>query len=133
MDWTLLTDRLYRRYIRLDELQKARVQMDRVRQIFASYSSESAVDWRKLDAGIGNQSRLDPHQRTLAEVFSRYFEHFGNCAEAAQVNFDVFKDYPGYSYEPVRIVVSDLPRFLLEKDRPITDCDALEGPPFWLR
>ena len=34
-DWGLLTDRLYRRYLRLEELEKASSLMEQARQIFA--------------------------------------------------------------------------------------------------
>ncbi|MGD7458487.1 hypothetical protein [Ralstonia pseudosolanacearum] len=44
--WSLLTDRLYRRYLRLEELDKALTLMEKAQQIFAQHPSASAVQWR---------------------------------------------------------------------------------------
>lgn len=43
-DWSLLTDRLYRRYLRREEIDKASTLMEQVRQIFAGLPA-SAIDW----------------------------------------------------------------------------------------
>lgn len=76
---------------------------------------------------------LNPDQPTLADVFSRYFEGFADCIESARLNYETFKSYPRYSYEPVRIVISDLAGFARDKKKPLAEYDALEGKPFWLQ
>jgi hypothetical protein len=124
-DWNILTDRLYRRYIRIDELAKAAEMMEQVKQVFANLSS-SAVDWGGI-TGASAKTRLDPSRSTLAEVFAKYFENFAYCKESAEFFFKSWK-----IYQPVRIVVSDMPEFMKEKNRQLDDYEKLEGPPFWL-
>ena len=132
-DWSLLTDRLYRRYLRLDDLDKALALMERARQILMQYPAASAVEWDVLLADDPERSWLNPDQPTLAEVFSKYFEHFAYCVESARINYETFKSYPGYVYEPARTVISDLPGFARDKNKSLAEYDALEGKPFWLR
>ncbi len=71
--WELFTDRLYKRYLWLDELNKALALMDRVTHIFMTLSNES-VNWP--DEKVVVQSRLDCSKKTLAEIFEVYFEIF---------------------------------------------------------
>ncbi|WP_404994352.1 hypothetical protein [Cupriavidus pauculus] len=132
-DWGLLTDRLYRRYLRLEELEKASSLMEQARQIFAQQPAASAVEWDVKMLGNAEKGRLNPNQATLADVFSTYFEHFAHCVESARLNYETFKSYPGYTYEPVRVVISDLPGFARDKNKPLAEYDALDGDPFWLR
>jgi hypothetical protein len=132
-DWTLLTDRLYRRYLRLEELDGASALMTQARAIFNRHSPASAVDWDAKAAGDLEKSWLNPNEATLAGMFERYFKHFEYCVEAARLGFEAFKSYPGYIYQPVRVVISDLPGFARDKNKPLAEFDALEGKPFWLR
>ncbi|WP_459625350.1 hypothetical protein [Burkholderia sp. 3C] len=131
-DWRLLTDRLYRRYLRLDELEDALLLMEQARRIFAELPA-SAIDWDPSMRGDAEKTWLDPSRSTLADVFSRYFENFVRCVESARINYETFKSYAGYSYEPVRVVISDLPGFARDKNKPLAEYDALEGKPFWLQ
>jgi len=132
-DWSLLTDRLYRRYLKLDELDRAATLMEQVRQIFAQVPAKTGIQWNSEMLLDREKTWLNPNQPTLADVFGKYFEHFAYCVESAQVNYEAFKSYPGYTYEPVRVVISDLPEFMLDKNRPLAEYDALEGKPFWLQ
>ena len=133
LDWRLLTDRLYRRYLRLDELERASSLMEQARQIFAQIPAESGVEWPSSMFGDPEKSSLDPSQPTLADVFDKYFDGFARCVESARLNYEAFKSYPGYTYEPVRTVISDLAGFMRDKNKPLAEYDALEGEPFWLR
>ncbi|WP_324251753.1 hypothetical protein [Paraburkholderia gardini] len=131
-DWGLLTDRLYRRYLRLDELEAASALMEQVRQLFAGLPV-SAIDWDSSILGNVEKTWLDSNQPTLADVFGKYFVDFARCVESARLNYESFRTYPGYSYEPVRVVISDLPGFARDKNKPLAEYDALEGKPFWLQ
>jgi hypothetical protein len=66
-NWSLLTDRLYRRYLRQDELDEASVLMKSAQEIFASVPSAS-VDWREMLAAPG-ASRLN----LIGRVWLAYF------------------------------------------------------------
>ncbi|WP_181157921.1 hypothetical protein [Burkholderia multivorans] len=127
-DWSLLTDRLYRRYLRREELDKAAALMEQVLQIFAQHPAASAVEWDSLLSGDPERSWLNPNQPTLADVFSKYFEGFKNACSSAKSflnDFDI--------YQPVRVVMSDLPGFARDKNKPLAKYDGLEGEPFWLQ
>lgn len=125
-DWSLLTDRLYRRYLKQDELDEASLLMKEALKIFARVDSAS-VDWRGISVSPGG-SRLDSDQATLADVFLKYFEGFDYCVESAKVFFKSWN-----IYQPVRTVVSDLPDFMVDKKRPLDQYETIEGKPFWLR
>jgi len=133
MDWGLLTDRLYRRYLRLDELDKASALMERARNLFGFHPSASSVDWGERSVASDEQSWLNPNQPTLADVFNKYFESFSRCVSSARSSYERFKSYPGYQYQPVRLVISDLAGYARDKKKPLADYDALTGKPFWLQ
>ncbi|WP_321852795.1 hypothetical protein [Paraburkholderia tropica] len=132
-DWTLLTDRLYRRYLRSEETGHALALMERVRAIFAEKPAHTSVEWDQQMLADHERSWLDATQPTLADVFQKYFASFAYCVESAKLNYEAFKAYPSYSYEPVRTVISDLPGFARDKNKPLEEYDALEGKPMWLR
>lgn len=125
-DYALLTDRLYRRYLRLDELGTAVSMMSQVRDVFARVPSDS-VDW-KMMGWDETDTWLNVKQATLADVFAKYFEHFTKCVESAQVFFNSWN-----IYQPVKTVIADMPEFMTDKKRPLVQYDVLEGEPFWLR
>ncbi|EHP37818.1 hypothetical protein OR16_40744 [Cupriavidus basilensis OR16] len=126
-DWSLLTDRLYRRYLRLEELAAASALMGQVRLIFAGLPA-SAVEWDPSMVGNAEKTWLDPSLPTLADVFRKYFEHFADVRSSAE---SFLKDFN--IYQPVRVVISDLPGFARDKNKPLAEYDALEGKPFWLQ
>ncbi|MBR7956541.1 hypothetical protein KDW78_21945 [Burkholderia cenocepacia] len=127
-DWSLLTDRLYRRYLRREELDKAAALMEQVRQIFTQHPAAEAVEWDALLSSDSGRSWLNPNQPTLADVFSKYFESFEKACRSAKSFVDAFN-----IYQPVRVVISDLPGFARDKNKPLAEYDALEGAPFWLQ
>jgi len=126
-DWSLLTNRLYRQYLRQEELAEASSSMNKVKQIFASLPS-AEVDWKVELIGDKSKTWLNPNQTTLADVFARYFEIFTHCVESAQFFFETWK-----IYQPVKTVPTDLAGFATEKARPLKEYDELEGKPFWLQ
>ena len=128
-DWGMLTDRLYRRYLRLEDLDIASALMAQVKQVFATLSNK-AINWQNV-AVDSTKTRLDPSKETLAEIFGKYFDNFAHCVESAKISHEGFKSFPGYTYEAVRLVIADQPWFLAEKKRPLEEYDALEGEPFW--
>jgi hypothetical protein len=132
-DWSLLSDRLYKRYLRLNELDAALVLMEEVRKIFAALPS-NAIDWQDYEATKATtNNRLDTSKGTLADVFEKFFEKFMRCCEAAKISYEMFKSYAGYEYEPVRFIVTDIPWSTAESMRSLEEYDALDGEPFWTR
>jgi hypothetical protein len=133
VDWGLLTDRLYRRYLRLDELDRASALMERTRSLFGHRPSASSVDWSVRNTTTNEHSGLNPNQPTLADVFVKYFDNFSRCVASARSSYERFKSYPGYQYQPVRLVISDLAGYARDKKKPLADYDALTGKPYWLQ
>lgn len=132
-DWSLLSDRLYKRYLRLNELDAALALMEQVRQKFAALPS-NAIDWQDYEGTKATtKNGLDTTRGTLADVFERFFENFVRCSESAKNSYEMFKSYAGYKYEPVRFIVTDIPWFTAENMRSLEDYDALDGEPFWTR
>ena len=131
--WHLLTDRLYRRYVTQVDLDATEGLMKEVRKHFCALQS-SSVNWSATNDSSAITC-LDQNKPTLDKIFERYFSSFHDCAISAKINYEGFKSYPGYRYQPVQVVVSDIPEFFEDKSRALEDYDALgpTDPPFWLR
>lgn len=102
----LVTDRLYRRYLKAEELPAARRAMSALRTAFAAKALPPAS----------------------AAFFAKFFDRFEEAAEAAlafQADFGI--------YQPVRLVIADMPAFMVDKKRPLAQYDALQAEPFWKR
>lgn len=134
-DWSLLTDRLYRRYLRFEELDAASERIGRAKILFSELPV-SAVEWNDNFLRDAEKTRLSPSSATtLLDVFGKYFSLFFHCAESAKISYDSFKSYPGYQYQPVRLIPTDNPWAMLEHQRSLNEYDEL-GPndlPFWRR
>lgn len=128
-DWSLLTDRLYRRYLRREELEPSLTLMERARRIFAMVPSNH-VEWDENLLADRNKTWLDAKQDTLANVFSRYFDLFSKAKDSAVSFSDSFG-----IYKPVRVIVSGVPELIIEEMRPLNEYDELNlsDLPFWLR
>jgi len=123
-NWPLVTDRLYRRYVRREDLEPTQALMNEVKERFGGIAS-SSVDWTEI-AAPNAVTRLDPARPTLAAVFATYFERFAHCRESADIYFRTWQQY-----RPVKIAITDLPDASTENRRPLGEYDSLEGKPFW--
>lgn len=124
-DWSLISDRLYKRYVRQEDLDETSGLMTDVKHAFSSVSS-SAVDWSNLNDLSKSSSRLDSKQATLDLVFADYFVQFDYCVASAKIFYESWK-----IYQPVKVAISDIPAFMTDKKRPMAAYDALDGLPFW--
>jgi hypothetical protein len=61
-------------------------------------------------------------------VFARYFLLFEKAKESADSFFKAFN-----IYQPVKVVIADTPGFMIDKKRPLSEYDTLEGKAFWLQ
>jgi hypothetical protein len=122
--WNLITDKLYQRYLMLEDLPRSSDLMAEIKRQFEQIST--------IDAGLKNQldgkSRLDLSRETLAEVFGKFFEVFLCCKEEVEVFSKRFG-----TYQPLRIVIGDMPQLVNEKVRKLDQYDNLTGEPFWKR
>lgn len=120
----VIPQRLYGRYLRKNELTIASDEMNCIKTFFSRIVC-STVDWLALEHRSAN-TELDLAQPTLADVFSRYFDGFEKCVESANVFFETWG-----IYQPVRIVICDMPDYMTEKKRPLAEYDGNEDAPFW--
>lgn len=61
-------------------------------------------------------------------MFASYFEKFFAAIRSAESFMDAF-----HIYQPVRLVITDLPGYARDKKRPLAEYDELTGRPFWLQ
>ena len=123
---SLLTDRLYRRYLRLEELGSAAALIAEVRNVLSDIPTES-LNWHAMGRDSA-ATRLDLSQKKVSDVFVRHLngaEDLIRNATAFNKRFDI--------YQPVITIISDMPYFLRDESRPLADYDQLEGEPLWLR
>jgi len=127
-DWSLLTDRLYRRYLRIDELEPVGELMREVKKIFSKLVNDE-VDWGQGIQGDISKTWLDAQQPTLDIIFSKHFDCFDKAVNSA---IDFNKEYG--KYFPVRLSISNGVIFVMEKMRPLSQYDELttKDEPFWL-
>jgi len=126
-DWSLLADRFYRRYLRMEELEIASNLMRKVKEIFSELASD-AVDWGQGIQGDINKTWLDAGLPTLDIIFSKHFENFEKAINSAT---HCAKEYGGYN--PVRLSISNGIIFVIEEMRPLEQYDKLSvtDTPFW--
>lgn len=122
----LLTDRLYRRYLRLDELDPATVLIAQARVILSDISAES-IDWKAM-GWDPSATKLKLLQPTAADVLDRHLDGARSLMEGSASFEKRFR-----TYKPVITIITDTPQFYIEKRRSLAEYDALDGEPFWLR
>jgi hypothetical protein len=126
--WDVLTDRLYARYLRPEELETALSLLERVEKVFGELPV-SALDETVASGSYQGSTR----SQTLRDEFSKYFSSFRFCAESSVLFHETFQGSAGYRPQPVRLVVATLPWVVLFRDRELSDLDTYNGPPYWLR
>jgi hypothetical protein len=125
-DGGLLTDRLYRRYLRLEELEPAAALLTQVHKILSDVPAKS-VDWKSM-GWVSALTKLSPSDQTVDLVIHRYLKGAQDLIDNARSYEKRFQEY-----RPVMTIISDLPRFVIDDRRPLAEYDALEGDPMWLR
>jgi hypothetical protein len=122
--WTVITDRLYRRYLKPEELPIAGNLLLEIEEKFKTINPKDAGLAKCLTA----ESRLDPSAPTLADLFTKFFQQIMKCKRSSELFFETWK-----KHQEVRIVISDMPRFINDKARKLEEFDKLTGEPFWKR
>jgi len=123
-----LLNRLFRSYLRLDELDDAVLMMRKSKELLSTVIGSgdelSCLGWRS------DITTLKVTAGSYTEVFAKYYEAFEHCAQSAKL----FNEDWGL-YRPVRTIVCDMPDFTMEMLRPLQEYDDLAGDaiPFWLR
>lgn len=130
-DWSILTDRLYKRYLRLEDLDAASQKMCKVQKIFSKLKSTDSINWSDYKFDEKNGSKINFLGETLEKVFEAYFSSFFDCVEAAKMDFYSYDNHQDAIFRPVKLTITKMPWYIIEKQRPLSDYDNLEGDPFW--
>jgi len=132
-DWSLITDKFYKRYLRLEELEPARKLMDKIRKIFSTVSSsevEWREDWQQEDC---DKTTLNSKLPTLDLIFLEFFEGFDNVFNS------IMYDFNNYGiHHTMRLAICNGSHGLMaattEQFRPLKQYDSLgdTDKPFWM-
>jgi hypothetical protein len=128
-DWSVLTDRFYRRYLKLEELDIAESLMKLVEEEFKQLDQE-AIDWDPILSGKV-KSDLDRTKKTLFDTFSQYFRAFYRCMEFAIYEY---KHSSSNLYRPIMVAITTIPDVIAYEDIPLSVFDNLgadEKPIWW--
>ena len=123
----LLLDRLYRRYLRIEEVESSLAALTIVQRCFEGIRSGD-VDWKALGVDL-SKPRFQSPDTSLAFVWSDLIRRVTECGDAS-----IYFCHSAKSrfLDPVRLSRSDFASLDREKKRPLGEYDALDGPRFWL-
>ena len=121
----VLLDRLFKRYLRLEDLDEAVSAATIAREQFRLVAAE---DTRLAELGLDkDDTALQLDEANLANTFERYFDAIFDCIESYKLG----KQIAGYFYNPVKVSRTDLPGFVEYKARDTKLYDELTGLPYW--
>lgn len=103
----LICERLYRKYIKADDLESTTRILNRIRSDFNNIISRDC---------------------SLLSVFQKHFEGY---EKACKHTNDFYQEFG--KHIPIRIVVSTLPYCAIDTERSLEKLDTWDGPPFWTR
>jgi hypothetical protein len=129
----LITDRLYRRYVRLEDVEQTRNVLASIRERLLAVPT--IVLKERFPALNEERSGILFGEGSVAFAFSKYFYAIEHCLEAAEVSLRYFSAKPefGYHYEPVMVVRSEMPACIVDRRSVLSEHEQLDGPPVWLR
>lgn len=123
-----VTERLYRRSLGYAELEGLKLSLKEIKGEFGKLQVDD-VGKRFFDLKESSGC-LNSSGKTLADVFSRFFETFFEAIECSNVFYDEFKEYV-----PLRLGFTEAPEYIFDINRPVEQYDSLglDELPFWLR
>ena len=125
VNFSIITENLYRRYIRQDRIDHAKQIMHLI-QDELSKIEPSALYWKKIKIDA-KHSELNLNLDNLFECFAGYFRGFYRSIDRSTYFFE-----HGDDYTPVRIIRCETPYNLADSKRSLKAFDQIEGTPFWL-
>ena len=121
----VLLDRLFKRYLRLEDLDEAVSAMKIAKEQFRLVTVE---DSHLIELGLDkDNTALRLEETNLAKMFAKYFDALPDCVRSYRSGKRMF----GYYYNPVKVSRVDLPGFTEENARPTEAYDELVAPPYW--
>jgi hypothetical protein len=124
--WQLLSDRLYRRYVKQEDLLATLALMEEVKTVFSNVNTCDVEE--SYPPEYHGTSKLDFGKKMLADLFFDFFDRFAFCKESAE-RFQAKWN----QYLAVRVVVANMPGFIEDKMRKLEQYDNLTGKPLWMR
>ena len=121
----VLFDRLFKRYLRPEDLDEAVSAFMIAREQFRLANMKD-VQLERLGFDR-DETALQIDQANPGMIFERYFEALFDCIESYRLGKQNF----GFYYNPVKISRTDLPGFVEDKARDKKLYDELTGPPYW--
>lgn len=106
-DRSLITDRLYKKYVKEQDIDRTSELMRSIREQFER-SGQGAL-------GFGTKD-------------GRIFAAYEACVEDTKHFL-----HKRQKYVPIRITIAELPHCIIDTERPLAKLDAWDGPPFWTR
>lgn len=120
--------KVFLKYISLSDIVEFSEIINKVKEkLMQRYPDENQV-WENLKCN--NDIFYCKGDKLNWRKFNIYFDAINHCIESSIGFHDEFK-----IYKPLRIVVTDMPNYIMEKIRPLAEYDALDerDTPFWLR
>jgi hypothetical protein len=84
-----LVDRLYRRYVKLDDLQATTALVAQIRASMADIRTQN-IEWNTV-VPFDSATRLDKSKANLVDVFEKYFSALDDSISSARSFYEVFE------------------------------------------
>jgi hypothetical protein len=125
-NFDIILDRLYKRYLKLEELDEAAAKMKIIEEVFKTVDSK-LYDWTNIQKD-GAKTDLNFRQDTLFDIFRGYFKGFYKCVSSAKYFFNA-----GESYTPVKVSPTGIAEQHYYSNIPLSELDKLgkDDKPFW--
>jgi len=120
----VITQRLYRHYVAMEELDVAIDVMSEIRMIFRTIDAKS-LNWENI---VEENSKLNTASDSLEITYEDYFERFSKVVESAKCFYDEWN-----IYQAVKIIVTDMPEYMNYKKLSLDKYDSVVGKPLWQR
>ena len=122
--WALITDRLYRKYLKLNEVYIALSLMEEASKVFESIKISKV----SLTRNLPKNTTLNLGDVTLSAALARYFKAFKNVSEDAIMFYDKFD-----KYQSVKVIIADMVESTKWNKLSNEEYEAVVGEPLWSR
>lgn len=122
--WTLITDRLYRKYLKLNEIDVALLLMEEANKVFENIKMSEV----SFTINLPKNTTLNLGDVTLSSALAQYFKAFKNVSEDAIMFYDKFD-----RYKSVKVIIADMVESTKWNKLPNEEYETVVGEPLWSR
>ena len=119
-----IVERLYKKYIKIEELDVAKNVMKTLSIRFKEADKDNVI----LKISKPEKSELNFNQDNLFEIYFKFFSGFEDVVESAKYFYEDWN-----KYQPISIIIVDIPDCIKYKKLPIDVYEKVDGDPIWLR